>query len=207
MTCVMNWLLKNQKNVLLIKMRNVCKIQKPSSHPKASDPTLWNGPYPWLMISDIKPEITFTKSSLSEKGLKKIRNPSRSLFKKDTFVVGSVGASIGKIGWLMKDFYCTTAVINFSADDLVTTKLLYYFMMTKKEYLKKIANGSARKNLYVKQIEEIKINLPNLEEQKNIVWILDQITQLKMKIKNLIKAQNNLKMKIINYLTHFKQEK
>ena len=185
---IINYFFIEKEKNSSFQLKNTCKIKKGRHYPSTNNSIFWDGPYPWLTISDIKPEIYDTKRTLSQKGLETLRNYSSHIFKKDSFVVACDG-TIGKIGWLMKDFYSSTSLINIDSGNKITNRYLYYYFsnLERKNQLKNISIGSVVKHIYVKQIEAMKLNLYNFKKQKSVVEVMN-------KIENLIKK--NIKINL-----------
>ena len=76
----------------------------------------------------------------------------------------------------------------------VIPSYLLYFLQTQKNYLLQMAAGGATRNALTKEmISNLEIELPSIEEQKRIVFILDDI-QEKITINN--KINNNLEQQM-----------
>lgn len=70
--------------------------------------------------------------------------------------------------------------------EIVISSYLLYFLQMKKPYLLQMAAGGATRNaLTKKMIEELEIDIPILEKQKKIVFIIDDL-QKKIKKNNEI---------------------
>ena len=81
--------------------------------PSTSDQSNFGGGIPWIVISDIQREIWKTKTTLSEKGLKK---SSSKLWKPQTVIL-STGATIGQVGIAKTKLATKQGITGIECDD------------------------------------------------------------------------------------------
>jgi type I restriction enzyme S subunit len=137
---------------------------------------------PFLSAQNVKPGIIklhkyrFISKELHEK-LTKIRKPQ-----KGDLLVTRVGAGIGEAAVVDIDFEFSVYVslTHIRTNEKLFTMFLMYFFST--EYAKNLAlegtvEGGGQGNLNVKNVENYRIALPTLEEQKNIVDSLNESLQ------------------------------
>lgn len=116
-----------------------------------------------------------------------------SIHKGDILIALS-GATTGKFGIYKED---TDALLNQRVAKLVPSSLvdnlyLYYYLNILRSIILQKAIGVAQPNISPKEIEDIIIFLPSLEEQVKIVNILDQAQELIDKRKAQIEALDEL---------------
>ncbi len=101
---------------------------------------------------------------------------------KGDILIAMSGATTGKIGILTFDttLYLNQRVGKFKPNIMkLNNKFLYYFLLTKINFLYSLAGGGAQPNLSSNQIlQQITIPIPPLEIQQEIVKILDQFLAL-----------------------------
>ncbi len=101
---------------------------------------------------------------------------------KGDILIAMSGATTGKIGILTFDttLYLNQRVGKFKPNIMkLNNKFLYYFLLTKINFLYSLAGGGAQPNLSSNQIlQQITIPIPPLEIQQEIVKILDQFSLL-----------------------------
>ncbi|MCQ2686483.1 restriction endonuclease subunit S [Helicobacter pylori] len=101
---------------------------------------------------------------------------------KGDILIAMSGATTGKIGILTFDttLYLNQRVGKFKPNiTKLNNKFLYYFLLTKINFLYSLAGGGAQPNLSSNQIlQQITIPIPPLEIQQEIVKILDQFSAL-----------------------------
>ena len=88
-----------------------------------------------------------------------------------------------------KNYYLNQRVGKFIFKEDVTKKYCYYFLSTKIEENLHKSSWSAIPNLSTKQILEIQIPLPSVEEQRKIVAYLDELSATISKLKNEYQSQ------------------
>lgn len=94
----------------------------------------------------------------------------------DDLVIAMSGATTGKIGINRtgKNFYLNQRVGKLIPDkSLVSSKFLYYLLLSKSEEIYAISNGGAQPNLSSEKFKRIKVMIPSLDEQQRIVALLD----------------------------------
>ena len=62
--------------------------------------------------------------------------------------------------------------------EIVNNRYLMYQLQNMRPFLEKEARGVAQKGIYLKQVSQLDIKLPELGQQKQIVKVLDKVTEL-----------------------------
>lgn len=112
----------------------------------------------------------------------------------NTITISASGANAGYVNfWKEKIFASDCTTINLP--NLKVIQFIYYVLKCNQKYIMSLARGAAQPHVYPKDIENIKISLPPLEIQKQIVAecekVEEQYNTLSLSIKeyqNLIKA-------------------
>jgi type I restriction-modification system DNA methylase subunit/restriction endonuclease S subunit len=161
-----------------------------------------NGNNLWVSVRELNGGYIYdTKEKLTDLGVK---NSSVKLFAKDT-ILFSFKLSIGKTAIVGNPLYTNEAIAGIISknNDILNNRYLYYYL-TINDYSKlgsgMLGNGSLNK----KSIEQLKISIPSIEKQKEIVEYCEHndmlINQLEKEIENNKKqAQlfiNNIKSNI-----------
>lgn len=89
------------------------------------------------------------------------------------------GAGIGKcayVEYLPRESTINGSIALITTGRLLCGKYLYYFLLSKlmQKYVDRIKGGMGVPHLFQRDIKEIKIPIPPLEEQKEIVAYLDE---------------------------------
>ena len=132
-----------------------------------------NGTNLWISVRELNGGYIYdTTEKITDLGVKK---SSVKLFSKETVLV-SFKLSIGKTGIVGNPLYTNEAIAGIISknNNILDNKYLYYYL-TMNDFTKKgsgmLGNGSLNK----KSLAKIKIPIPSLEKQKEIVSYLDFI--------------------------------
>jgi len=137
--------------------------------PSTNNPKNFGGTIPWVVIKDIKDEITTTIDTLTEQGL---RSCSAKLWPPGTLIV-STGATIGEIGiarvlLATKQGICGIVVDETQCDPL----FLKYWIAYNKSLLLSKAQGTSIREVRAPTLVKFDIQLPQKPEQTVIADIL-----------------------------------
>ncbi len=146
----------------------ICNIVRGGSPRPAGDPKYYNGDIPFMKVADITnnsgPYVTSTTYSIKEAGLKKTR-----MVEANTLLLTNSGATLGVPA--ICTFQTTfndgiAAFLNLEPESLL---FYYYFWSSKTQELRAINMGAAQPNLNTNIIGAVEIDIPTIEEQKEIV--------------------------------------
>jgi len=153
-----------------------------SKHRPRNAPELFGGIYPFIQTGDVANANIFIKEhkkNLSELGLKQSR-----LFPKGTLCI-TIAANIGDVAILDYDCCFPDSVVGFTPNEETISKFVYYYMCVIKADLEHFAPATAQKNINLKILNEILINMPSFKEQQEIVCILDDLFEKEQNAKEL----------------------
>ncbi|MGU9947275.1 restriction endonuclease subunit S, partial [Lactobacillus delbrueckii subsp. bulgaricus] len=146
--------------------------------PKRTEQTYWEGgTIPWVKISDIKGKnVTNTEECITEKGLK---NSSAKMFPKGT-ILYTIFATIGEVGILDMNACTNQAIagIKIKKPDLILTDYLYYFLRSQRTKIRHMSRGVAQNNINLSVLRKIIIPIPSVIEQRKIVKVMEQTTNI-----------------------------
>lgn len=163
-----------------------------SKHRPRNDKSLFGGEYPFIQTGDVRNAqkyINDYSATYNEKGLQQSK-----LWPKDTICL-TIAANIGDVAILGMDACFPDSVVGISSAELVTD-YLYYFLTTLQQQLDSKANAAAQKNINLKILSEIKIPVPTLDEQRNIVRQINEIDRLAIKVKIEISEKITMMQKL-----------
>lgn len=131
-----------------------------------------NGSIPWLVIGDLNDGIVTTSATkITPLGLK---NSSAKIVPANTLLVAMYG-SIGKLGITGMEC-CTNQAIAFAKELVgVTTKYMYYFMMSRRNELIERGKGGTQKNISQTVLNSMNVPVPPLPEQQRIVAKIEEL--------------------------------
>lgn len=102
---------------------------------------------------------------------------SESNCKKGSTILISAGAA-GQIAYIEKKFWAADDCFYFECSELITNKFLYYLLKGNQLKIMLKVRKASIPRLPRQAVENLKINLPPLEEQERIVKILDNFESL-----------------------------
>ncbi len=174
----------------LVKLSDVCQINIGKT-PSRANSNYWGKGHPWLSIRDMSQgiELYHTKEEITELGVKE---SNIKLVSKGT-VLFSFKLSIGKIGIAQRDMYTNEAI---AALPIKNRKVLCEGYLVYALSKIQVGNTTDRAvmgmTLNKKKLENIKIALPPLNEQKRIAAILDKADAVRRKRQQAIELNEQL---------------
>lgn len=156
-----------------------------SKHRPRNDPKLFGGKYPFIQTGDVARSGMYVvehSQTLSEIGMEQSR-----IFPKDTLCI-TIAANIGDVAILTYDCCFPDSVVGFTPNDLTSSKFIYYMMSTIQHELEATAPATAQKNINLKILSDLMINLPSISEQKEIITVLEKIFEKQQQAKESAEA-------------------
>ena len=156
----------------MMSLGNVCKLT--NGYAFKSQNFLKQG-IPIIRISDIKNGIVDLSHSIR---IKESSNFEKYSIKKGDLLIAMSGATTGKVGLYLeaKKAYQNQRVGNFKivSKNKIESKYRNYIVMSLRETILKKSYGGAQPNISPNKVEQIKIPLPPLEIQKEIVTKIEK---------------------------------
>lgn len=154
--------------------------------PRTKEPSYWDGNISWITPKDLsnfsERYIAKGERSITNEGLEK---SSAKLLPQGT-VLFSSRAPIGYVAIAKNEVTTNQGFKNIVCNkEKMNNIFLYYMMKYKKNEIENIAGGSTFKEVSGKVVKEFKIQVPSLEEQKNIANILSTLDD-KIEVNNKI---------------------
>jgi type I restriction enzyme M protein len=151
----------------IISVGDVFKTSSGGTPLKEKDEYYKNGTIPWLRSGEVaQGYITASELFITEEGLK---SSSAKMFPIDTVLVAMYGATAGQVGILKFEASTNQAVCGILPNEKAVPEYLYLILKSQKEYLISLSGGGAQPNISQKIIRELKIPLPPLAIQQEIV--------------------------------------
>jgi type I restriction enzyme S subunit len=171
-----------EDGVVVKTLGEVCKFDIGGTPSRSKNEYYENGNNLWVSVRELNGGYIYdTKEKITDLG---VQNSSVKLFAKDT-ILFSFKLSIGKTAIVGNPLYTNEAIAGIFSknNDLLNNKYLYYYL-TINDFSKLgsgiLGNGSLNK----KSLEQIKIPIPSLERQQEIVKYLDFIYEKANKTSN-----------------------
>lgn len=165
------------------RIKDICKIKSGKRIPLGKDFVTYKTPYPYIRARDIK------NGKISTDGLIYLEEDVYKTIKKYIINNGDVaitivGASIGDIAYADKEvdgYNLTENAVRLTLfKEFVNSKYIFYLLSQKPfhNYMQTIAGGAAQPKLGIYKIEKIKVEIPDLLTQGNVVSILKKYDYL-----------------------------
>jgi len=171
-----------EEGVVVKTLGEVCKFDIGGTPSRKKNEYYENGNNLWVSVRELNGGYIYdTKEKITDLGVQK---SSVKLFAKDT-ILFSFKLSIGKTAIVGNPLYTNEAIAGILSknNDVLNNKYLYYYL-TINDFSKLgsgiLGNGSLNK----KSLEQIKIPIPSLERQQEIITYLDFIYEKANKTSN-----------------------
>jgi restriction endonuclease S subunit len=143
--------------------------------PKTDNDDYWNGDILWLTPKDLTRNknllINGTQRQITNKAVK---DTSLSLFDSNTIFL-SKRAPVGKVGLSSMKMTCNQGIFAIECSKKINPFFLCHWFKANKKYLNQLANGTTFQELYLDDLAEIEIFIPDLVEQNKICKFLNRL--------------------------------
>ena len=162
----------------------LCDIVRGGSPRPAGDPKYYDGNIPFMKVADITsingPYVSSATYSIKEAGLKKTR-----MVEANTLLLTNSGATLGVPAICTFQTTFNDGIAAFLNLDPEALLFFYYFWSSKTRELRAINMGAAQPNLNTSIIGAVEIDVPPVEEQKEIVRILEGALEKESQVKDI----------------------
>ena len=172
------------------KLGDICEVVSGGT-PLKSKSEFWNGDIPWIKIGNIKGKfVSEADEFITEKGL---AGSSAKMLLKGT-ILYTIFATLGEVGVLTIDACTNQAIagITIKNKDIVDSDYLYYYLKSKKNYVKYIGRGVAQNNINMSILREFEVPIREKFEQQFIANVLDRVERIIKTRKEEIKDLDDL---------------
>ena len=185
-----------------------CKVSAGGT-PNTSIRNYWEGgQIPWMSSGEIhKKRVRYTDKFITNEGLV---NSSAKIFPKNTVLIALAGQGKTRGAIAISEIELST---NQSVSGIISNPsiclpdFLYYNLSNRYQELRSESGGSGRAGLNLSIISNLKINLPPLPEQKQIIDILNSFDKVLNNYREKEKVYKNLIKSIIDELTYGRNSK
>ncbi|MEJ3571699.1 restriction endonuclease subunit S [Ureaplasma urealyticum] len=175
----------------IVNIGSICKIIGGST-PSTKNNNLWKKEIPFYSLADLL--INVASRYISIENNKFIDEPA---------ILFSSTATIGNVCYVEEKCWFNDQIKAFISKDsnVLNTKYLYYWFLNNKHIIKSQANkGSVFSSIGIKELVNMKINLPSIEEQNAIISIIEPIEKVINNIKNIKFKIESLVNKYFDFL-------
>lgn len=153
---------------------------------------------PLETICQISKGVQFNKRDMKENGTCPVINggiaPSGYIEKynqqKNTVTVSQGGASAGYVSWLEENFWAGAHCYVLKPMNGILSRFLFHCVKAKESKLQECQYGAGIPALGKSTLAMLQIPYPPMEVQQEVVWILDQFTQLTAELTAELAARN-----------------
>ena len=150
----------------MVELRDICKEILSGGTPSTKNKEYWKGKIPWITSADIVDiKTAMPRKYISEKAIKE--SATNLIRKGNVIVVTRVG--LGKLFRNDFDVCISQDSQGLIVKDEVSSDYLAFILKDRVENFKKVSQGSTIQGVTKKQLSDIKIPLPPLEVQREIV--------------------------------------
>ena len=162
------------------------------STPKTSVPEYWDGEYRWISPAELKAD-----SGIIYDSVKKITKAGVDSCSLQELPIGTVilssRAPIGKVAITGNTFYCNQGFKNIICNEKILPRYLYTLLLFNTEYLNSLGRGATFKEISKSIVENIRIPLPAIDEQKQFESFVAQVDKSKLAVKQVLEKAETLK--------------
>ena len=155
-----------------VRLGDICQVVSGAT-PKTSVDEYWNGEINWVTPADLSKLSGAYISETPRKITKAGFNSCATNLLPENSVLLSSRAPIGHVAINTVPMATNQGFKSLIPGDQILPKFLYYWLIDHKEYLQSLGVGATFKELSKKTVENIKLDLPPLEEQAKQVEIRD----------------------------------
>ena len=171
-----------------VTLREICDVVNGGT-PKTKTSEYWDGPHAWITPAEMgnlgSPFVRTTRRTLTDKGLEKC---PASILPKYSVVLSS-RAPIGHLVINEVPMATNQGCRGLVPHSQLHYKFLYYFMRANVRLLNELGTGTTFKELSATKLKSVSICLPPLDEQKQIVAVLDELSKKKQHLSRIYESK------------------
>lgn len=146
--------------------------------PDRSVPAYWDGPFPWLGITDARQYrnrvVLDTEKSISQAG---IDNSATRLLPAGTVCLSRT-ASVGYVVVLGRAMCTSQDFVNFICSTAIMPAYLQLVLRSEGDGLRKFSKGAVHQTIYFPEVKAFHVLLPPVAEQERIISKVDELILL-----------------------------
>ena len=187
--------LRKLEDVEIVELGDVVKTTSGGTPLKSKNEYYENGTISWLTSGEVNQRLVHnSKQKITELGLK---NSSAKMFPKNTVLVAMYGATAGKVGLLKFESSTNQAICGILPNDKFIPEFLYKYLETQTDRMVKLSGGGAQPNISQTIIKGLKIPLPPLAVQNQLVAEAEKEEEIITANKKLIEIMERKIEKVI----------
>lgn len=172
------------------KLGDICQIVSGST-PKTEIAEYWDGNIKWITPAELNDDSYIITDSVRKITELAVSKTGLNSFPEGTVILSS-RAPIGKVAIAGCEMYCNQGFKNLICSDKINGKYLYWFLKGKTDYLNSLGRGATFKELSKGIVGGIEIDVPDIEQQKDIVDQFEKIASIISKQKEQLENLDKL---------------
>lgn len=172
------------------KLGDICEIVSGST-PKTSIDEYWDGDVKWITPAELNDDSYIISDSARKITELAVKKTGLTSFPEGTVILSS-RAPIGKVAIAGCEMYCNQGFKNLICSDKIINKYLYWFLKRNTHFLNSLGRGATFKEISKAIVSEIEINVPEIEQQKKVVEILEKVSGIIARRKKELSALDDL---------------
>ena len=172
------------------KLGDICEIVSGST-PKTSIDEYWDGDVKWITPVELNDDSYIISDSARKITELAVKKTGLTSFPEGTVILSS-RAPIGKVAIAGCEMYCNQGFKNLICSDKIINKYLYWFLKRNTHFLNSLGRGATFKEISKAIVSEIEINVPEIEQQKKVVEILEKVSGIIARRKKELSALDDL---------------
>ena len=145
--------------------------------PKTSIDEYWNGDIPWISIKDFnsgQKYVSDTEKTITELGL---NNSSTKILEKNDIIISARG-TVGEVAMIKSEMAFNQSCYGLRVHDSFDKEFVYYLLKYNIYKLKNMVHGAVFDTITTNTFDNIIVNIPPLEYQEKISYLLSNIDNL-----------------------------
>lgn len=167
--------------------------------PPATVSRYYGGGIPWVSIADMTKAGKFverTQRTLSEQGLA----ASAGRVYPAGVVLYAMYASLGECSIALGEVSSSQAILGIEVGADLDRDYLYYYLLSIKSAVKSLGQQGTQANLNASIVRNLKLWLPNLDEQRRVAGVLTDVDELGSSLEHLITKKQAIKQGMMQQL-------
>lgn len=177
-------------------IEEVCEKVFAGGTPNTRRKDFYDGNIPWLRSGEVDfNEIDSTEKTITELGYK---NSSAKYIRENSVLLAMTGATVARSAVNKIRLTANQSVCAMEVKDVINYKFLYYFIAHNYEKIKGMAQG-ALTSINLSIIKSIKVPVPPMPVQEEIVKVLDAFTALEAELEARKRQYEYYRNKLLSF--------
>ncbi len=178
------------------RLGDICNVVTGST-PKTNVEEYWDGDIKWITPAELTEDTYILEDSVRKITELAVQKTGLSSFPKGTVILSS-RAPIGKVAIAGCEMYCNQGFKNLICTNEIYNEYLYWFLKGKTKFLNSLGRGATFKEISKTIVENIEIELPSIEVQRERARKLQKCSEvMRLRKQELIQLDNLIKSRFV----------